>query len=379
MPKPLSGVAKSRQQKSSRDSQNSHLCSHSTFSGERENVKSHFISLLLWSYGIEASSGKKNLGLSVNLLYNTDTAMSYDSTTYFHQRLSELEAKKQELVAVGEADAELATLVQEEISLIDQEIASIQETLTSIETEAPSVQEFRNCVLELRAGAGGDEAKIWMNDLLEMYTKYALLKGFKVEPVDDGVIEIKGKGAYDTFKFESGVHRVQRVPATEAQGRIHTSTASVACIPEIPDTAVEINNDDLDWQFYRSGGHGGQNVNKVSTAVRLTHVPGLVVTPVRERRQEQNRLIALSLSVANSGLEEEKRLAEIGDARSAIGRARRAEKIRTYNFPQNRLTDHRIPQSWHDLDRRLQGDLEDVVEAIREWENQQAEETKETE
>lgn len=296
--------------------------------------------------------------------------MSYDSTNYFNQRLQELQLKKQELKEVSAADPELAVLVSEEIAIIDQEIAGIEETLVSLTTETTTAPEFRNCMIELRAGAGGDEAKLWMSDLQEMYTKYALLKGFKVEPIDEGVIEIRGRGAYDTFRFESGVHRVQRVPSTEAQGRIHTSTASVACIPEIPDTAVEIRPDDLEWQFYRAGGHGGQNVNKVSTAVRLTHLPsGLVVTASRERQQAQNRTIALQLMRSKLWeIEEDKRLAEIGDARSAIGRANRAEKIRTYNFPQNRMTDHRIPHSWHDLDRRLQGDLDDVVDAMREWE-----------
>jgi peptide chain release factor 1 len=296
--------------------------------------------------------------------------MSYDSTNYFNQRLQELQAKKQELQQVSAKDPELAVLANEEITVIDQEIASIEETLSSLTAETPTTTEFRNCMIELRAGAGGDEAKIWMNDLLEMYTKYALLKEFKVKPIDEGVIEVRGRGAYDTFRFESGVHRVQRIPATESQGRIHTSTASVACIPEIPDTAVEIRPDDLEWQFYRAGGHGGQNVNKVSTAVRLTHLPsGLVVTASRERQQAQNREIALQLLRSKLWeIEEEKRVAEIGSARSAIGRANRAEKIRTYNFPQNRMTDHRSPHSWHDLDRRLQGELDDVVDAMREWE-----------
>lgn len=300
--------------------------------------------------------------------------MSYDATEYFQQRLDELTAKKADLLAVSQADPELQALAQEEIGVIEQEMAGIASTLQSMSEETTAGPEFRNCVLELRPGAGGDEAKIWMNDLLEMYTKYALAKNFKVEPVDEGVIEIRGKGAYQRFQYESGVHRVQRVPETEAQGRIHTSTASVACIPEIPETEVEIKDDELDWQFYRAGGHGGQNVNKVSTAVRLTHLPtGLVVTASRERRQEQNRVIALQL-LRNKlwEIQEEKRLAEIGDARSAIGRANRAEKIRTYNYPQNRLTDHRIPQSWHDLDRRLQGDLDDVIEALQAWEAAQS-------
>jgi peptide chain release factor 1 len=299
--------------------------------------------------------------------------MSYDSTAYLHEHLDKLLSQKNELLAVGAADPELAALAADEIAALDKEIASVETTIHDIEFPPVTEHEFRNCILELRAGAGGDEAKIWMNDLLLMYTKYAVAKNFKVEPVDEGVIEIRAKEAYNTFRFESGVHRVQRVPETEASGRIHTSTASVACIPEIPDTHVSIRDDELEWQFIRSGGHGGQNVNKVSTAVRLTHIPtGLVVTSSRERQQAQNREIALQLLRSKIWeMEEEKRLEEIGDARSVIGRAQRAEKIRTYNFPQNRMTDHRIPHSWYDLDRRLQGDLDDVVSTLQEWETNQ--------
>lgn len=299
--------------------------------------------------------------------------MSYDSTAYLHEHRAKLLAQKDELLAVGAADPELAALAADEIRALDLEIATVEATIQEIENPPVAQHDFRNCILELRPGAGGDEAKIWMNDLLLMYTKYAVAKNFKVEAIDDGVIEIRAKEAYNTFRFESGVHRVQRVPSTEASGRLHTSTASVACIPEIPDTHVTIRDDELDWQFIRSGGHGGQNVNKVSTAVRLTHIPtGIVVTSSRERQQSQNREIALQLLRSKIWeIEEEKRLAEIGDARSVIGRAQRAEKIRTYNFPQNRMTDHRIPHSWYDLDRRLQGDLDDVVASLQEWEASQ--------
>jgi peptide chain release factor 1 len=296
--------------------------------------------------------------------------MSYDSTLYLHQHLQSLQQQKAQLESVMAADPELAELAQDELTTVEAEIASTLSTIQAIENPVQAPRQFNNCIIELRPGAGGDEAKIWMNDLLAMYTRYAVLKNFKVELLDDAVIQVRGKGAFNTFQYESGVHRVQRVPETEAQGRLHTSTASVAVIPEIPAAQVEVNDDDLDWQFYRSGGKGGQNVNKVSTAVRLTHVPtGIVVTASQERRQEQNREIALQILRGKIWeIEEAKRIAEVGDARSAIGRAQRAEKIRTYNYPQNRLTDHRIPQSWYDLDRRLQGDLDDVIEALKQWE-----------
>lgn len=302
---------------------------------------------------------------------------TYDSSNYLQERLAQIEERQKELKAVIKDDPELEPLAQEEIQILNQEKNTLEEAIANQEQQEQEKPQYHNCIIEFRPGAGGDEAKIWMNDLLEMYTRYALAKNFKVLPLEDGVIEIKGKNAYDTFKFESGVHRVQRVPETESSGRLHTSTATVAVIPEIPDTDIELNNDELEWQFYRAGGHGGQNVNKVSTAVRLTHLPTrTVVTASQERQQAQNRAIALQLMRGKLWeIEEEKRLKQIGKARSAIGGAKRAEKIRTYNFPQNRLTDHRIPQSWHDLDRRLAGDLDDVITALKNWESEELQAT----
>ncbi len=196
-------------------------------------------------------------------------------------------------------------------------------------------------ILEFRAGPGGEEAKIWAKDLLRMYVRYANLLDWKVEQLDDNVIRIRGPQAFTKLQYEAGTHRVQRVPTTERQGRIHTSTATVAVLPDIPENEIQIRPEDLEWDFYRSGGKGGQNVNKVSSAVRLRHKPsGMVVQCQTERDQYQNRQVALSMLRAKLWEQEELENARVaGDARSIIGRGMRAEKIRTYNYPQNRVTD----------------------------------------
>lgn len=228
----------------------------------------------------------------------------------------------------------------------------------------PTVQ---TVYLEIRGATGGDEAKLWGQDLLRMYLRYANKKGWKVLQIDDLTLKITGFMVFDLLKNESGVHRVQRVPETEKRGRIHTSTATVVVLPEVKETDVRINPGDLEWQFTRAGGHGGQNVNKVSTAVRLKHIPsGIVVSAREERFQEQNRLIALSL--LRSRLwekEEEQKLKTIAGYRSAIGKGMRSEKIRTYNYPQDRVTDHRISKSWGNLEVIVNGELDKVVELTK--------------
>ncbi|KKU58406.1 MAG: Peptide chain release factor 1 [Candidatus Amesbacteria bacterium GW2011_GWA2_47_11b] len=231
------------------------------------------------------------------------------------------------------------------------------------ENKSPEEQSFNAVIVEVRPGVGGDEAKIWAGDLLRMYDRYAESRKWKIEVLDDGVVKIKGKEAYDRMKWETGVHRVQRIPETEKAGRIHTSTASVVVLPEVPETQVDIREDDLAWEFTRGGGHGGQNVNKVATAVRLTHRPtGIVVQSRQERFQEQNRKIALELLRGELWeREDEKKRLETSVQRSVIGKSMRAEKIRTYNYPQNRVTDHRLKKSWYKLDKVMEGDLLDLT------------------
>lgn len=222
-------------------------------------------------------------------------------------------------------------------------------------------------IIEARPGTGGDEAKIWADDLLRMYTRYANSQGWKVFDIDDGVIKIQGTNAFVLLQHESGVHRVQRVPQTERYGRIHTSTATVAVLPEISEQEIQINPADIAWEFYRASSHGGQNVQKVSTAVRLRHIPsGIVVQAQQERFQERNRELAMAIlrSKLWEKSELEKETTQAG-YRSPIGRGMRAEKIRTYNYAQNRVTDHRLNKSWHNLDKIIEGNLQPILSLLQ--------------
>jgi len=273
-------------------------------------------------------------------------------------------------------DKEMAALVKQEVEkLTSQQENLLQELKLALLPSDPN--DKKDIIVEIRAGAGGDEAGLFAADLFRMYSHYAQAKGWKVDIISahesgiggfKGIIfEIKGKGAFSRLKYERGVHRVQRVPVTESSGRIHTSTATVAVLPEADEVEVSIKPDDLKIDFYHSSGPGGQNVNKVATAVRITHLPtGFVTACQSERSQVKNRARAMAVLRAKLlDIEQRKQEEEITQQRrSQVGTGDRSEKIRTYNFPQHRITDHRIGLTLHHLPRVLEGELDKMINAL---------------
>ena len=274
-------------------------------------------------------------------------------------------------------EKDMQEFVRKEVDYLTQKQGKLLDEL-KIALLPKDPNDDKEIIMEIRAGAGGEEAGLFAADLFRMYTRYAQQKGWGVEIISSSenggigaykevIFEINGRGAFSKLKYERGVHRVQRIPLTEASGRIHTSTVTVAVLPKAEEVEVDINPDDLRVDIYHSGGAGGQNVNKVATAVRLTHLPtGMVVTCQDERSQLRNRQKAMAVLRARL-LDIERRKQEdamIQDRRSQVGSGERAEKIRTYNFPQDRVTDHRYGLTFHNLPRILTGELDEIIEAV---------------
>ncbi|HVF69539.1 MAG TPA: PCRF domain-containing protein [Xanthomonadales bacterium] len=282
-------------------------------------------------------------------------------------QIQELEEKIEETKKLL-IDPSMAELANAEIKELEEQKKVIEDSISSSNLKNEEDFDEKNILLEIKGAAGGDEAKLWAEELIRMYTRHAQKKGFNVEQLEDYVLKISGgHKPFGTFKYEAGVHRVQRIPLTEKKGRIHTSTASVSILPELDDIDIHISPDDIEFEAFRSGGHGGQNVNKVSTAVRIKHKPsGIVVTASVERSQGQNREICMKLLRAQLWEREiAKRDEQISSLKSTqVGRGDRSEKIKTYNFPQDRLTDHRINKSWKNLPLILAGDIPSSPELL---------------
>lgn len=290
-------------------------------------------------------------------------------TSYFageYERLLSEEKKVNEMVADDES---LRDLAEEELQNIKFQKEALERQLEEILKADKEEEEFPNeVILEARAGAGGDEAALFALELVAMYEHFSDSRSWNSKHLDEYTLEIKGKDVYKLLRYETGVHRVQRIPATEKNGRIHTSTASIAILPIRKKSKIEINPADLEMEYSRSGGAGGQNVNKVETAVRLIHKPtGIDVRSTSERNQLGNREKAMSILIAKLQMmqDEEDAKKYSGDRKAQIGTADRSEKIRTYNFPQDRVTDHRIKQSWSNIPGIMEGNLNKIIEAMQ--------------
>ncbi len=293
-------------------------------------------------------------------------------------RIAELRAAEQSRAEAETllADPEMKSLAESELETLKQRVPELEMALRLALLPKDEMDD-RSAILEIRPAAGGDEAGLFAAELFQAYQKYSALHGWKFEVMEfnenelgglkEGIAEITGKSVFSKLKFESGVHRVQRVPATETQGRIHTSTITVAVLPQVEEVDVEVNESDLRIDVYRASGAGGQHVNKTESAVRITHIPtGIVVAMQEERSQHKNR--AKAMKILRARMYEQQRMSlhatRAADRKSQVGTGDRSERIRTYNFPQGRVTDHRINLTLHKIDRVMLGELDDIIDAL---------------
>lgn len=309
-----------------------------------------------------------------------DKFLQNSKTSYLAESYKRLERQEEETYKLIHSDASLAELAEADLQSLKEQKGEIMKQMEKIITDDEKEEEFPNeVILEVRAGAGGEEASLFAEELAHMYSLYAQNRGWSVSVIDESrsavggykeaSFEIRGKDVYKDLRFETGVHRVQRIPATEKMGRVHTSTASVAILPVRKKSSVQINPGDIEVEFSRSGGAGGQNVNKVETAVRLVHKPtGIDVRSTSQRSQLKNREMAMSILMAKLEAQKQEEDAQkfSKERKDQIGTADRSEKIRTYNILQDRITDHRIKQSWHNIEKIMnEGEIQNIVSAMQ--------------